>query len=375
MARRSRAETAAQAVTGNRIPPDNINNADKIQEVYTMNKKNAVLKYSPYTTALTRSLKVTERLHCRVNEETRAVYVCNGYFLVKLDRAEYDALVRPVTQREAGNFVIDTNGETNAAMEPLDMEKLLTDAARDAVHELTPAPFLVKNPNSNSKGKNKPSLTTYYSKSGDFVAGFNSDYAAIISADLPHKSKNPVSPMVVFSGDDPQAMILPVRLESPDKPSRIPAAVRAYFTDKPEESADEKLKRARKDRDDWEQMARRLEAERDSRERELAELQKVLADKTAEIEALTERLNAQPDPQPQEETPAEDRQEQTPADKAAALVEKLAVLAGATATVKGAQTTAPVVWLSGDTDAHKAEIEKFGGKWSGKRSAWYFKIA
>ena len=40
-------------------------------------KKNAVLKYSNYTTALTRSLKITERLHCRVNEETRAVYVCN----------------------------------------------------------------------------------------------------------------------------------------------------------------------------------------------------------------------------------------------------------------------------------------------------------
>mgnify|MGYP007025201352 CR=1 FL=1 len=57
-------------------------------------------------------------------------------------------------------------------------------------------------------------------------------------------------------------MILPVRLGSPEKPSRVPAAVRAFFTDKPEESADEKLKRARKDRDEWEQMARRLEAER-----------------------------------------------------------------------------------------------------------------
>ncbi len=34
MARRSRAETAAQAVTGNQIP-NNIHNTDKIQEVYT----------------------------------------------------------------------------------------------------------------------------------------------------------------------------------------------------------------------------------------------------------------------------------------------------------------------------------------------------
>ena len=135
----------------------------------------------------------------------------------------------------------------------------------------------------------------------------------------------------------------------------------------------QKLKRARKDRDEWEALARRLEAERDSRERELSELQKVLADKTAEIEALTERLNAQPgaQPAPVEET----QQEQAPADKAAALVETLAALDGITATVKGAQTAAPVVWLTGEADAHKEKIEAMGGKWSTKRGAWYFKIA
>ena len=331
-------------------------------------KKNAVLKYSNYTTALTRSLKITERLHCRVNEETRAVYVCNGYFLVKLDRTEYDALVRPVTQREAGNFVIE-NGE-QVPNEPLDMEKLLADAAQEAAHELTPAPFLF---DPGVKGV-KSKIAAYYSESGDFVAGFNSDYAAIIAPSLPRKSKNPTSPMVVFRGDEPQAMILPIRLGSPEKPSRVPAAVRAFFTDKPEESADEKLKRARKDRDEWEQMARRLEAERVGLERTISDLQKVLADKTAEIEALTDRLNAQPDPQPQEEA-AEAQQEQTPADKAAALVETLAALDGITATVKGAQTAAPVVWLTGEADAHKEKIEAMGGKWSNKRGAWYFKIA
>lgn len=331
-------------------------------------KKNAVLKYSNYTTALTRSLKITERLHCRVNEETRAVYVCNGYFLVKLDRTEYDALVRPVTQRKAGNFVIE-NGE-QVPNEPLDMEKLLADAAQEAAHELTPAPFLF---DPGVKGV-KSKIAAYYSESGDFVAGFNSDYAAIIAPSLPRKSKNPTSPMVVFRGDEPQAMILPVRLGSPEKPSRVPAAVRAFFTDKPEESADEKLKRARKDRDEWEQMARRLEAERVGLERTISDLQKVLADKTAEIEALTDRLNAQPDPQPQEEA-AEAQQEQTPADKAAALVETLAALDGITATVKGAQIAAPVVWLTGEADAHKEKIEAMGGKWSNKRGAWYFKIA
>ena len=342
-------------------------------------KRNTVLKYSFFTPSLTRALKSTgNRLHCRVDEENSAVYVCNGYFVVKLNPAEYDALVRPITQREAGSFVIE-NGE-QVPNEPLDMDKILADAAREAVHDLAPAPFIV----APSDKRSKATISPYYSESGDFVAGFNSEYATIIDPSLPRKGKNAISPMVVFSGDDPQAMILPVRLGSPEKPSRVPAAVRAFFTDKPEEPADEKLKRARKDRDEWEALARRLEAERDSRERELAELQKVLAAKNEQIEALTERLNAQPDPQPQAlggkaapavGSPAGDPLEQAPAEKAAALVETLAALEGVTATIKGAQTAAPVVWLIGEADAHKDEIEKLGGKWSGKRSAWYFKIA
>ena len=56
-------------------------------------------------------------------------------------------------------------------------------------------------------------------------------------------------------------------------------------------------------------------------------------------------------------------------------METLAALDGITATVKGAQTAAPVVWLTGEADAHKEKIEAMGGKWSNKRGAWYFKIA
>lgn len=330
-------------------------------------KRNTVLKYSFFTPSLTRALKSTgNRLHCRVDEENSAVYVCNGYFVVKLNPAEYDALVRPIFQREAGNFVIE-NGEL-VPNEPLDLEKILNDAAREAVHELSPVPFLVDPCVKSTKSK----IVPYYSASGDFVSGFNSDYATIIDPSLPRKSKNAVSPMVIYSGDEPQAMILPVRLN--EEKSRVPAAVRAYFNAEPE-NADEKLKRARKERDEWEDTARRLEVERVGLEHTISELQKALSDKTAEAEALTERLNAQPDPQPQEETVPEGQQEQTPADKAAALVDKLSALDGVTATIKGAQTATPVVWLTGEADTHKDEIEKLGGKWSGKRSAWYFKIA
>ena len=50
-------------------------------------------------------------------------------------------------------------------------------------------------------------------------------------------------------------------------------------------------------------------------------------------------------------------------------------LDGVTATIKGAHTAAPVVWLSGDTDKHADEIKAAGAKWSGKRSAFYVRVA
>ena len=48
---------------------------------------------------------------------------------------------------------------------------------------------------------------------------------------------------------------------------------------------------------------------------------------------------------------------------------------GLTATIKGAATAAPVVWLAGDTKPHEKEIEAAGGKWSGKKNAYYFRVA
>ena len=48
---------------------------------------------------------------------------------------------------------------------------------------------------------------------------------------------------------------------------------------------------------------------------------------------------------------------------------------GVTVTIKGAQPTGPVVWLTGDTDPHADEIKAQGGKWSNKRAAYYVRVA
>ena len=73
------------------------------------------------------------------------------------------------------------------------------------------------------------------------------------------------------------------------------------------------------------------------------------------------------------EQPAADAVE--PKTAAEIIAARWAEVDGLTATIKGATTAAPVVWLAGDTKPHEKEIEAAGGKWSGKKNAYYFRVA
>lgn len=77
------------------------------------------------------------------------------------------------------------------------------------------------------------------------------------------------------------------------------------------------------------------------------------------------------------ETKTEQPAEQKPEPKTAAeiIAARWAEVDGLTATIKGATTAAPVVWLAGDTKPHGKEIEAAGGKWSSKKNAYYFRVA
>jgi len=74
-----------------------------------------------------------------------------------------------------------------------------------------------------------------------------------------------------------------------------------------------------------------------------------------------------------DDAPVELNQYEHPSEVSIAemIAARFADLDGVTTTIKGAQTDSPVIWLSGDTDAHKELIEARGGRWSSKRSAWY----
>lgn len=327
-----------------------------------MNAKKFVLKNSPFTSSLTRALKnSTPRPHCNVDADGM-IYICTGYFAVKLNGAEYDAFVRPVTQRDAGNWILDEDGAISDG-QPIDIAKAITDAANDAAHIPTAAPMLFNLPQSKCKAQ----LIGYYSETGGFVTAFNSAYSSIVSPALERKSGGGIKPMVVYD-TDPIAIILPVKVD--DKPD-IVRTVRAWFVDDAS-SQTKNSETVEKLCGQLEELRRKYAQEHKESEylkSQFDRLNAVVADKNAEIAALLELLNAQPKPQ---EVPADAPQ---PQDTVAVLLDKLSALPEITATVKGAKTAAPVVWLTGSTNAHEAEIKALGGKWSHKRAAWYFRIA
>ena len=62
-----------------------------------------------------------------------------------------------------------------------------------------------------------------------------------------------------------------------------------------------------------------------------------------------------------------------PAPALDVLLSRFENVPGLIVTVKGAQTAAPVVWLSGDTQQHADTIRANGGHWSSKKNAYFFK--
>ena len=135
-------------------------------------------------------------------------------------------------------------------------------------------------------------------------------------------------------------------------------AIRAFFT----EAAEDNTKTDEADK---------LRAELVQAQEEAAALRGDLYRAANEIDELKNKLAEL------HETKTEQPAEQKPEPKTAAelIAARFADLAGVTATIKGAQTAAPVVWLAGDTERHADAIKAAGAKWSSKKSAYYVRVA
>ena len=280
---------------------------------------------SIFTPALTKALKTRPTvIQCQTDGEY--TYISNGFFLVKLLPHEYDEFVRPVTQRDPGSWTIDEKGQPTER-KPLDLSRTLSDFdSRSDLSAMAHTPFTFS-----MEAKKAYSVTAFCSANNGFVSFFDTKYTAMVSFDRVNLGgASPASPMIVSHNGKPVALLLPVRVDN----TSITAAVLAYSTSK--------YPKAKTTAPDP-QLSAALE----------------------EVERLREELK---------QAKAHAAPEQ-PANKAAAVLAALESLDGITATVKGAQTSAPVVWIGGTVEAHKTTLEKLGAKWSGKRSAYYIQAA
>lgn len=282
-----------------------------------------------FTTEASKVIKNSEHLICKVTEDG-TIYLTSGYFLFRMNPLEYAAVAQPVTHCEAGNWTLDQNGKHDGG--DYTPEKIFSDAvaATEQAAALERCPLRVSG--------NKPNLmqSSYYSSEQGFAAFYNSSFVAALAPGATLKAASAISPAVAYYGDEAAALIMPVR---PDpKASR---AVKAYFTE-----ADDELLQA---------------------QNEIAALRGQLAQQADELAALRDSLQAA------HNTPEDNKPE--PKTAAELIAARWAEVDGLTATIKGARTAAPVVWLAGDAQKHAKAIEAEGGKWSNKKSAYYFRVA
>lgn len=274
-----------------------------------------------YTTNTAKALKGSERILCQVSEDG-TIYICNGFLLCTMNAPEYAATVQPLTCCEPGAWTFDKDGKHEDDAHKLDLVKLFADTVRTAAdaEPLARAPFTVQ-------AKKAP------------------------AAQL--RTTSAISAAVAYVNDEPFAVVMPIRAEP-----NAARAIKAFFT----EAAEDNTKTDEADK---------LRAELAQAQEEAAALRGDLYRAANEIDELKNKLAEL------HETKTEQPAEQKPEPKTAAeiIAARWAEVDGLTATIKGATTAAPVVWLAGDTKPHEKEIEAAGGKWSGKKNAYYFRVA
>ena len=298
------------------------------------------------------------RIFCKVDEDGM-IYTCTGYFVYRMRPDEYAATVQPVTKCDAGNWIIENGEKREAGPSDFDVIKTFRDtvnACTGAALDRCPADFTVE------KGG---TLSSYYSAAG-FAAFYNQLYTSGLYQGLTIRANSAISPAVFYDGEEAVAMVLPVKAKA-----ETARAVKAYFTEQPAEDSDNAAELAT------------LRAELDSarNDRRAAEIERAamldtITEQAAEIGTLRAELDKlhaeQAAPEQATDTPAAPVDMRSAAEIIAA---RFTELDGVRAVIKGAGTAAPVVWLAGDTEKHADAIRAAGAKWSGKRSAYYIRVA
>lgn len=330
--------------------------------------------YGRFDNNTAKMIKGSKDLFCQVTEDG-TIYICNSYSALRMFPEDYEAIVRPISQRDPGNWSIR---DGVYSVSDFDIKRAIDSAVSDTPRDnlLLPAPFRFTS--------EKHEIQPFYCKAADFVIFF--DAALISGFPFVLSGSGPKKMAVAFDGDDAVGVVLPLRIEKSD----YVAAVRAVFgfdaeKDQPEDPSSVRALRRenRQLRADLDELQRRFNEirEKDPSAPEnaavIAGLEKQLADEKARADALVEscavlreKLAAAESAQPAPE--AEKTDVHAEAEKVRAYWD---AFDGIRAVIAGAKTSAPVVWLDGpQVLTHKDDIRKAGGLFSGKRRAYYFSL-
>lgn len=303
-----------------------------------------------FTAALTKELKKSDRVIVAYDAEKKIASVSNGFWLVNLNPAEYDDLVRPVTGRDPGTYTIDR--QTGYRDGAPDFSRVMQRTGTETAAQLAPFTF----PDEDGK----KAMNAYYSaeRGTTFV---NAAFVSMLARPQLAYSAGPVSPLLYLTGDgDLIALLLPIRVQ---KAGKLSAAVSAYFDDSDNGAKIERLEAEKR-----ETIARATIAEqnrdyyKEQLEKALFDLDAAEKDRDAYAAQLADAARIA----------KEERADEKPADEKPALnTAAFEKLDGVTVIIKGAATNKPIAWISGDTKKHAETLKKAGCKWSVKKSAWY----
>lgn len=338
-----------------------------------------------YTIEAAKVLKNSERICCRVCDDG-SIIVTNGHVLYRMDTTEYAAIVQPVTHCDAGNWVHDSTGRRDCDQDIRKIwEKTVCDLA--ALKPLEFCPLVQEIGKAETVGA--------YDASGDAVHVFNRSFIKSVSPSAVIRAKAALSPAVAFCDDIPFAVILPINPCGEDG-KRFCRAVKSWFVETSAVPSDTRQKA------EWMDLAGKLEAERNDAERDRDEFRKLAeqlvdeldeakaernvfwklagqqSNKLGELERERDELRGRLEALTASQQPIVTPQAPSSSDKGGALetiVARFTALPGIVATVNGARSATPVVWLSGNVDDQADAIKRLGGRWSAKRSAFYFRAA
>ena len=315
-------------------------------------KKNTIkTTYSGlFTAAIAQHFKKAARIIVTTDKESGTFTATDGYIVIRSIGLDYNDAIRPALQKdpENGSYTADGKTWTRTGDAP-NMDRFLDPGLQ--VRVSIPAPFTLEYGTGTS-------VKAYYCPETQEITYFNAAYTALFPEAADHLLTTGRKGIAVLGRDCRYyAGLLPMYVKQPE----YDRAVRAYFESAPAD-------------------VDKLQAEKAAALDKIARLESQLEDALNKLEAAeTARDGYAADLKEAEERAkeAEDiicHDVQKEIDKENAITEKTAAfekLDGVTVVIKGAATSKPVAWITGETKKHADTLKKAGCKWSVKKSAWY----